>query len=136
MEERVGSAHDGAVRIRLDPSSPVPLSAQLRDRIAASILTGRLHPGERLPPVRRLAADLRLAANTVARAYRELEDAGLLVGRGRHGTFVTERLPEPPPRADTELASAADTFARRARQLGATPADALEAVHRAFRDRA
>ena len=132
MEGRSGTAHDVVVRIRLDPTSPVPLSTQLRDRLAASIARGALPAGERLPPVRRLASDLGLAPNTVAKAYRELEDTGLLVGRGRHGTFVTERLAEPPADADARLASAADAFARRARQLGATPAEGLEAVRRAF----
>lgn len=124
--------HDGVVRIRLDPSSPVPLSAQLHDALAAGIERGRPGPGERLPPVRALALELGLAPNTVARAYRELERAGLLVGRGRHGTFVAEHLPARPGGDEERLAEAADVFARRARQLGVPRADALEAVRRAL----
>jgi len=119
------------VRIRLDPSSGVPLSAQLRDALAAGILRGRPGPGERVPPVRELAAELDLAPNTVARAYRELERAGLLEGRGRHGTFVVDRLPDP---AAGRLADAAAAFARRARQLDIPPEEALRAVRRALRD--
>lgn len=123
--------HDGTVRITLDPSSRVPLSAQLRDALAAGIERGRPGPGERLPPVRELAAELDLAPNTVARAYRELERAGLLEGRGRRGTFVVDRLPDP---AAGLLADSAAAFARRARQLGISPEEALRTVRRALHD--
>lgn len=119
------------MRIGLDSGSRVPLSAQLREGLAAEIERGRLAPGDRLPPIRGLAVDLRLAPNTVARAYRELEDAGLVVTRGRHGTFVTERLPERPGREE-HLRSAAAAFARRARQLGVDRKDALRAVRQAL----
>ena len=74
-----------AVQIRLDPSSRAPLSAQLRDGLAARIERGRLAPGERLPPVRELAAELDLAPNTVARAYRELGGRGSSSGEGGTG---------------------------------------------------
>jgi DNA-binding transcriptional MocR family regulator len=57
------------------------------------VAEGDLMPGDRLPPVRALAADLKIAPNTVAGAYRRLADRGITVGRGRRGTFVTTRLP-------------------------------------------
>ena len=79
-----------------------------------------------------LAADLGLAANTVAKAYRELEAAGLLVGRGRLGTFVVERLPERMPEREGRLAEAAAAFVKRADQLGFTVAEARGAVERAL----
>ena len=82
-----------AVRIRLDPSARAPLSEQLRSALAARIASGRLAPGERMPTVRDLAAELEIAPNTVAKAYRDLASAGSIVGRGRRGTFVSERLP-------------------------------------------
>ncbi len=119
------------MRIRLDPSSRVPLSAQLRDALAGRIRDGRLGPGARVPPVRVLADELGIAPNTVARAYRELEAAGLLLGRGRHGTFVTERPPAADDRADA-LDRAAAAYAARARQLGADRASAVAAVRRAL----
>jgi len=123
---------DEVVRIRLDPSSPTALSAQLRDGLAGKIRGGRLLPGDRVPPVRELATELGLAPNTVARAYRELETTGLLVGRGRHGTFVAERLPEGTTGAAADLERAAGTYARRARQLGMSPREALSAARRAL----
>ncbi|MDN6556924.1 MAG: GntR family transcriptional regulator [Acidipropionibacterium acidipropionici] len=52
------------------------------------ILARRLPAGMKLPPVRRLAADLGIAANTAARAYKELEAEGYLITRGRNGTVV------------------------------------------------
>jgi DNA-binding transcriptional regulator YhcF (GntR family) len=121
------------VKIRVDPNSRTPASEQLRARVAARIASGRLAPGERLPPIRTLAAELGLAANTVAKAYRELESAGLLVGRGRHGTFVAEVLPPLPGDAEAMLAEAARAFARRAAQLGVSPDRALALAERAIR---
>ena len=74
--------------VDLDPESPVPPFEQVKEQIAAAIESGSLQPAHRLPTVRQLATDLGLAANTVARSYRELELAGMLETRGRHGTFV------------------------------------------------
>jgi DNA-binding transcriptional regulator YhcF (GntR family) len=121
------------VRIQLDPATRTPPFAQLRDAIARRIRSGALPPGERLPPVRALAGELGIAPNTVARAYRELEAAGLLEGRGRHGTFVTARPRVPADERAARLARAADAFARRARGLGASRAEALRAVEQALR---
>lgn len=122
------------MRIRLDPSARGPLSEQLRDGIAGRIAAGRLVPGERVPPVRALAVELGLAPNTVAKAYRELESAGYLVGRGRHGTFVADVPPGQPKDGDAALENAARTFARGARRLGASPERALRAARRALRE--
>lgn len=78
----------GTKVIRVDPRSPVPPFEQVRAQFATIIESGELAPEERLPTVRQLAGDLHLAVNTVARSYRELESAGLVETRGRHGTFV------------------------------------------------
>jgi DNA-binding transcriptional regulator YhcF (GntR family) len=74
--------------IGYDPRSPVPPYEQVRAQLARQIQSGGLAPGTRLPTVRRLAGDLGLAVNTVARAYRELERDGLVATRGRNGTVV------------------------------------------------
>jgi DNA-binding transcriptional regulator YhcF (GntR family) len=72
--------------IRLD--SAVPLADQIAEGIRLQIAAGEVRPGDELPPVRQLAADLGVNLNTVARAYRELEEAGLVdTVRGR-GTQV------------------------------------------------
>src|SRR3954463_6521567 len=105
-----------------------PPYRQLIDGIRRQIERGALLPGDRIPPVRTLADDLGLAPNTVARAYRELEDGGWIVGRGRAGTFVTDRLPERPSAADAALATAANAYLRRAAQLGADREAAIRAL--------
>ncbi len=74
--------------VDIDLESPVPPFEQVKEQITAAIEAGSLEPADRLPTVRQLATDLGLAANTVARSYRELELAGLVETRGRHGTFV------------------------------------------------
>jgi GntR family transcriptional regulator len=113
------------VRITTDGGPPF---AQLRDGIRRQIERGTLLPGDRLPTVRACAQDLSLAPNTVARAYRELEDDGWLVGRGRAGTFVADRLPARPSDRETALAEAAEAYRRRAAQLGFSPKDARRAL--------
>jgi DNA-binding transcriptional regulator YhcF (GntR family) len=100
--------------VRVDPRSPVPPFQQVRDQIADAIERDELLPAVRLPPVRQLASELGLAANTVARSYRELELAGLVETRGRHGTFVSSG----PSPARKQAARDARTFARRMRDLG------------------
>lgn len=117
--------------VRIDPSSPVPPYEQLRAHIGASILGGYLEEGHQLPPIRQLAADLDLAPGTVARAYRELESAGLVVSRGRRGT----RVASPRDRTDgwdARLTEAAQQFAEIARELGVEVDDALTAVQAAL----
>ena len=74
--------------IVIDAASPTPPYEQLRLQLARQIQERRLAVGARLPTVRQMAADLGLAVNTVARSYRELEEAGLIETRGRAGSFV------------------------------------------------
>lgn len=75
--------------IVIDSTSPVPPFEQLRGQLARQIQDNTLAVGTRLPTIRRLAADLGLAVNTVGRAYRELEEAGLVETRGAAGSFVS-----------------------------------------------
>jgi DNA-binding transcriptional regulator YhcF (GntR family) len=119
----------------MDRSSPEPLWEQLSTVIAERIRRGSLAPGTRLPPVRALAGDLELAPNTVAKAYRALEDQGLIVGRGRRGTFVTDRLPKRLTGRELRLGEAADAFVRRGRQLGFGDDDIRRALIRTLRER-
>jgi DNA-binding transcriptional regulator YhcF (GntR family) len=93
------------------------------------IVAGTLAEGTQLPPIRQLAADLGLAANTVARAYRELEHEGLVRSRVRHGTVVaSDRAAMSPVEVRQRLTEAAQTYVSTARQLGVGAPIALEAV--------
>jgi len=110
--------------LRIDAASPTPPFEQLRLQILSMINIGVLVPGTRLPTVRALAADLRLAPNTVARAYKELEEAELLQTRGRAGTFV---------RAGTDTVAhhavqAARDYADLMRKLGVTGQEAISYI--------
>lgn len=113
--------------VRGDPDGARPLFDQLRTQIIEGVRDGRLPPGTRLPTVRDLASQLNMAVNTVARAYRELEAAGVLETRGRFGTFVARVDP-----ADAAMATAAHAFASAAKALGVGKADALRYVETAF----
>jgi DNA-binding transcriptional regulator YhcF (GntR family) len=97
-----------------------PLFDQLRNQIIEAIRAGTLPPGSRLPTVRELAGELGLAVNTVARAYRELDAAGVVETRGRHGTFVARVDP-----SDAAMAAAARAYLDVARGLGLGKADAV-----------
>ncbi|GAA3741671.1 DNA-binding transcriptional regulator YhcF (GntR family) [Spinactinospora alkalitolerans] len=74
--------------VRIDPASKVPPYEQIRAAIAHAAAQGELPVGHKLPTVRALAEELSVAVNTAARAYRELEQAGVVETRGRSGTFV------------------------------------------------
>jgi GntR family transcriptional regulator len=115
--------------IEVDTASPVPPYEQIRAQLETMITSGTLTPGAQLPTIRQLAADLGLAVNTAARAYRELEAAGLVVSRVRHGTTVAgPRLPLPAAEIRRRLREAAHAYATVARQLGVGDADAEAAV--------
>lgn len=118
--------------LEVDPGSPVPPYEQIRSQIAAMIATGVLAEDAQLPTIRQLAADLGLAANTVARAYRELEAAGLVRSRVRHGTTVAAAKPLAPHEIRRLLDEAAQAYASTARRLGVTPAQAQDALRRAL----
>jgi len=104
----------------MDPNSPTALFDQLRAAVIDAVRDGHLLAGSRLPTVRELAGDLGLAVNTVARAYRELETAGVVETRGRQGTFVAARNP-----TEATMAAAARSYADTARALGLGKPDAL-----------
>ncbi len=113
--------------LQVDARAAKPLFDQLRTQIIDGVRDGRLQPGTRLPTVRELAGQLGLAVNTVARAYRELEAAGMLETRGRFGTFVARADP-----ADAAMAAAAHTFAEAARTLGLDKDKAIRYLEVAF----
>ncbi|WP_338144851.1 GntR family transcriptional regulator [Cryobacterium glaciale] len=105
----------------VDPRSATPPYEQLRVQVLAAVRSGELAPGDKLPTVRKLAEDLGLAANTVARAYRELERDEVIETRGRNGSFIAANGTA----AQQQVQVAAVAFAGKARQLGVAPEEAL-----------
>jgi DNA-binding transcriptional regulator YhcF (GntR family) len=119
-------ASQGTTVIAIDLRTSEPPFEQIKRQISLRIAEGGLTPGDKLPTVRRLADDLGLAPNTVARAYRELEAIGLLDTRGRAGTFVSG------DQASRAARMAAAEYAEQARNLGLSPSEALLLVERAL----
>lgn len=115
----------------VDTTSAMPPFEQLRVHVRDSVASGTLVTGNRLPTVRRLAEDLGLAANTVARAYRELENDGVIETRGRNGSFVSSHG-DPTERQAQE---AATVFAQRIRSLGFDADEALRLVTASLREK-
>ncbi len=117
-------------RIRIDPGSKIPPFEQLRAQLALMVSSGRLRPGERVPTVRGLATSLDLSNGTVARAYRELEHQGILIGRGRRGTFVADSPPDTYSAQERRrlLIHGAAEFVALAHQLDIDDETALDAI--------
>src|SRR5688572_13587484 len=104
--------------LHVDTSSAVPPYEQLRAQLADMVLSGSLPAGRRLPPIRQLANDLGLAPGTVARVYTELESAGMVVSRVRHGTVVSALKRPTARRAKGQAGEAARHYALASRRLG------------------
>lgn len=121
-------ASHGRPMIVIDATSPVPPFEQLRAQFARQIQDHTLAVGTRLPTIRHLAADLGLAANTVARAYRELEEAGLIETRGRAGSFVSAAGEEGRERARRAAADYAAVIA----SVGIDAAEAIRIIEAAL----
>lgn len=111
------------------PAPALPPFEQLRVRLREQIASGELAAGAKIATVRQLAAELGIAPNTVARAYRELEADGFLETRGRNGTFVSAQGDV----TEQQGQLAARAYADRIRQLGVDPGEAIEWVEAALR---
>ena len=117
--------------ITVDLGSPTPPFEQIRSQIAGHVRGGLLPAGSRLPTMRALAADLGVAVGTVARAYSELESAGLVASRRRTGTVVTGSA-APSVDAEQGVRSIAADLAARARRDGVDAETVLAIVRAAL----
>ena len=75
--------------LEVNPHSGIPLYVQLVEQIKRAVQVGILQPGDSLPTVRSLAAELHIALNTIVKAYAELETLGIIETRGGAGTTVS-----------------------------------------------
>ncbi len=82
------------MQIEVDLTSKVPIYVQIIDQVKHMIATGVLRPDDQLPTVRQLATDLRVNFNTIARAYRMLDDEGLISTQHGRGTYILPFLTE------------------------------------------
>ena len=77
--------------IHISTADGVPIYLQIVNQVKYLVASGRLSPGDELPPIRTLAEQLVINPNTVARAYRELEGLGVVEKRRTAGTYVSEQ---------------------------------------------
>ena len=112
----------------IDAGSALPPFEQLRAQIATRAASGDLPAGTRLPTVRALAAELGVAANTVAKAYRALETDGVVLTEGRRGTTISPSAAG----ASTDAHDAAAAYVATARPLGLTLPEAVRLVEQAW----
>lgn len=119
------------MNVTLDLNDPTPPYEQIRRQIAAAIELGTLSAGIRLPPVRQLAADLGVATGTVARAYAELDAAGVIHTRRGGGTRVADATAGSSSRGQ-DLERAARTYAHAAAELGVDLRGAAAALHQVW----
>lgn len=116
--------------IELDFRSHVPIYVQIVERIKHLIATDIIRPGDQLPTVRQLAADLRVNFNTIARAYRMLDEAEIISTQQGRGTYVLE--PMEPERSSRLRQAALEelslSYLREAQRMGFGPEE-IEAAH-------
>ena len=119
------------MQIHISTSDGVPIYLQIVNQLKYLVAAGRLAAGEELPPIRVLAERLVVNPNTVARAYRELEAAGLVEKRRTAGTYVTNAGS---PLAHRErlkiLTGRVDALLAEARQLGVAVDEVVDLVRR------
>ena len=77
-----------SIKFSLDKRSEIPATAQVMEQVRQKLIDGELRPGDQLPTVRQLASELRVNFNTIARAYRMLDDAGLISTQRGRGTYI------------------------------------------------
>lgn len=117
------------MEFRIDPARPTPAYEQVVAQVVDAIADGRLAVGAKLPPVRALADEVGLAANTVAKAYKQLEAEGHVATRGRNGTVV---LAASEGRPSGAVADAAAALVARAREAGLSLDETIGLVRRGW----
>src|SRR5215471_5924045 len=123
------------MQIHISPSDGVPIYLQIVQQVKYLVGAGRLAPGEELPPIRVLAEQLLINPNTVARAYRELETAGIVTKRRTAGTYVSDAGSPLARRERVKiLAERIDALLAEARQMNIAIEEVVELVRE--RDRA
>jgi GntR family transcriptional regulator len=123
--------------LQLDFHSGLPIYTQIANQIQSQLVNGILKPGDQLPTVRALASELRVNFNTVARAYRILDEVRIISTQQGRGTFITEI---PPPEVSEKLRAEsllelADRFLSEASRLGFSEREVSQMVRDRLKSR-
>ena len=118
------------MKFEIDLTSHTPVYLEIMGQVKRAIATGELKPGDQLPTVRQLAADLRVNFNTVARAYRLLDEEGIISTQHGRGTYILDRLSpkDGEKMRHKQLVLLAEHFVTEAEKLGFTPAEVRKLV--------
>jgi len=125
-----------AIQIQLDFRSGLPIYLQITEQIRTLVADGRLKPGDQLPTVRQMATDLRVNFNTVARAYRLLDEAGLISTQQGRGTYIWH-MPDEATSSQLRhesLQALAHRFAKDSARLGFSLENAQTAIAQHWQD--
>ena len=123
------------MQIHISSGDGVPIYLQIVNQVKYLVASGRLSPGEELPPIRALAERLLINPNTVARAYRELETAGVVTKRRTAGTYVSDAGSPLEREVRLEiLTGRVDTLLAEARQMDVTTDEVVDLVHQRDRE--
>ena len=119
------------MNLEIDFRSGIPIYLQVVERIKERLASGQLKPGDQLPTVRSLASDLRVNFNTVARAYRIMDESGIISTQQGRGTYIMEM---PPPEVIGSIrAKALEDLTQRyvedAERLGVTPDELIKILN-------
>ena len=118
------------MNLEIDFRSGIPIYLQVVERIKERLAAGLLKPGDQLPTVRSLALDLRVNFNTIARAYRIMDESGIISTQQGRGTYILE-VPSPEVAESIRLQALQDLTQRYitdAERLGASPEELDEAL--------
>ena len=116
------------MNLEIDFRSGFPIYLQVVERIKERLISGHLKPGDQLPTVRSLASELRVNFNTIARAYRIMDESGIISTQQGRGTYILEM---PPPEVagsvrEKALEALAQRYIADSARLGATPDELME----------
>ena len=118
----------------VDPTSDLPLWVQLRNRIAYLINDGTLAPGDKLPTVRGLAADVEVNYNTVSKVYMSLEQDGYIQSKRRQGAFVLDVSDKPGVSISSTAEIVTSEYLKRCFELGMSLEDIEEQFAQSMSD--
>lgn len=116
----------------IDPRNKAPLYEQLAQQIRWQIAMGFLAPDEPLPSVRQLSSELGINPNTIQKAYRQMEQEGLIYARTGKGNFVTPAVDEQRRKQQAEQMALLEKEIGKAKEMGITGAQLRELVDRSF----
>ena len=116
----------------IDQRSRVPIYEQLREQLRWQISMGFLAPDEPLPSVRTLSAELGINPNTVQKAYREMEQEGLIYSRPGRGSFVTPAVSEQQRKQRETQMALVEKEMRKAREMGVSRKETEELLEKVF----